>query len=160
MTPLGSTHADLTGQTFPSLRGEQWVCVVCDGAEESAPGFDPPDSQMCHTCARQASPSLVLAGLMGRPTVAALLDAVEEAGPACRPADAVTFTGPDAFEDEPDADRLAREETAMAVCVSCPARSACLDYALAVQPREGVWGGYTAQEITGFILTAARNEVA
>jgi hypothetical protein len=108
----------------------------------------------------RALPTAVLTGLVGGRTVAALLDAVEEADPACRPADAAVFTGPDLFEEEPDADRLARENAAKAVCVSCPARLECLAYALAIRPREGVWAGYTAAEITRLSMADPMGEVA
>ncbi|MEV5495632.1 WhiB family transcriptional regulator [Nonomuraea fuscirosea] len=107
-----------------------------------------------------------LTGLLAE-TPLILLAAVQAAGPACRPSDAATFTGPDAFDDEPEDDRLARETAAIAVCVGCPARSACLDYALAVRPREGVWAGFTADQIidlayglTGFERVTAMSEVA
>lgn len=30
----------------------QWICVVCGGAEESAPGCEPPSPPICHTCDR------------------------------------------------------------------------------------------------------------
>lgn len=53
------------------------------------------------------------------------------------------FFGPDI---EPEADRLAREKQAKAVCAGCPVRVPCLDSALA-RPREhGIWGGTTAEE--------------
>ncbi|MEV0146330.1 MULTISPECIES: WhiB family transcriptional regulator [unclassified Nonomuraea] len=106
-----------------------------------------------------------LTGLL-KETPLVLLAAVQAAGPACQPS-AAAFTGPDAFEEESQADRLAREEAAMKVCAGCPARSACLDYALAVRPREGVWAGHTADEIialayglTGFERVTPMSEVA
>lgn len=43
---------------FPH-QGVQWICIVCDGAEESAPGEEPPSPPVCPTCAR-----LTLAGLL------------------------------------------------------------------------------------------------
>ncbi|MEV5557132.1 WhiB family transcriptional regulator [Nonomuraea wenchangensis] len=127
----------------------QWVCLLCDGAEESARGFEPPNPPVCHSCARRLR-------LMKALTSKAL-DAVLAADPACRTADAHTFTSPDVFDDEPESARQLRENTAKAVCQSCPARLACLTYALSVRPLEGVWAGYTADELRGY---AVRSEVA
>ncbi|OPG04074.1 hypothetical protein B1L11_38615 [Microbispora sp. GKU 823] len=84
--------------------------------------------------------------LLGGEKPVALLAAVLDAGPACKTADADLFTGPDT-DDEPDDARQAREAAAKAICRTCPARLACLDYALTAHPREGVWGGFTAEEI-------------
>lgn len=135
----------------PAVAGEgvQWVCLLCDGAEESAPGFEPPNPPVCHSCARRLRPMKALAGKA--------LDAVLAAEPACRTTDAHTFTSPDLFDEEPESVRQLREDTAKAVCQSCPARLACLTYALSVRPLEGVWAGFTADELRG--ATALR-EVA
>lgn len=35
---------------------------------------------------------------------------------------------------------------AKAVCEACPVREPCLEYALGVREREGVWGGCTERE--------------
>lgn len=88
-------------------------------------------------------------GSRNRGVMHALRQAVVQAGPACTTADAVLFTGPDAFDDEPAAVRRTREERAKAVCLGCPARMPCLLYAVAVSPREGVWAGLTAEELCG-----------
>lgn len=37
-------------------------------------------------------------------------------------------------------------EEAKAVCGVCPARQACLEYALANRERDGIWGGATERE--------------
>ena len=42
-----------------------------------------------------------------------------------------------------------RFETAKAVCVRCPVRAQCLDYAVALGIRHGVWGGTTPEERDG-----------
>lgn len=76
-----------------------------------------------------------------------LRDDLLNASPACESSDADLFTGPDLFEDEPDDARKAREAKAKAVCRDCPARAACLVYALAVLPEAGVWAGLTADEL-------------
>jgi WhiB family transcriptional regulator, redox-sensing transcriptional regulator len=51
---------------------------------------------------------------------------------------------PDAFypvsEDESAA------EPAKAVCALCPVREPCLEYALTVREKHGVWGGLTERE--------------
>lgn len=76
-----------------------------------------------------------------------LCDEVLNAGPACEGDAAGLFTGPDSFEPEPDHEREAREEKAKAVCRGCPARAACLAYALAVSPEAGIWAGLTIDEL-------------
>jgi WhiB family redox-sensing transcriptional regulator len=48
------------------------------------------------------------------------------------------------FFPEPETSDLA--EPARAVCVSCPVRSSCLDFALARPGLYGVWGGLTTGE--------------
>ncbi|MEU8193321.1 WhiB family transcriptional regulator [Microbispora amethystogenes] len=87
-----------------------------------------------------------LTALFGGEEPVALLAAVLDAGPACKAADADLFTGPD-IDDEPDEARQAREAAAKAICRTCPARPACLNYALTARPRTGVWGAYAAEEI-------------
>lgn len=37
-------------------------------------------------------------------------------------------------------------EAAKAVCGSCPVRETCLEHALTVREREGVWGGATERD--------------
>jgi WhiB family redox-sensing transcriptional regulator len=55
---------------------------------------------------------------------------------ACRGVD------PDVFYPVSDEEA----EVAKAVCVQCPVREACLEYALANRERDGVWGGATERE--------------
>ena len=43
-------------------------------------------------------------------------------------------------------ERLARERRAKLVCAGCPVRMECLDHAVAVDERYGVWGGLTQDE--------------
>ena len=43
-------------------------------------------------------------------------------------------------------ERLARERRAKAVCASCPVRVECLEHAIAVDERYGIWGGLTQDE--------------
>lgn len=50
---------------------------------------------------------------------------------------------PSQFYPEDDEDP---GEAAKAVCAPCPVREVCLEHALAVREKLGVWGGYTAKE--------------
>ncbi|WP_165959830.1 WhiB family transcriptional regulator [Nonomuraea longispora] len=74
--------------------------------------------------------------------------------PACQLEDADLFTSPEG--EEPDQARQDREALAKAICARCPARAACLDYALTIRPRDGVWAGYTADEINALTRIFAR----
>lgn len=88
------------------------------------------------------------------PSLVQLREALLEAGPACSTADAKLFTGPDAFEIEDDNARRRRERRAKKVCRSCPAVEACMSYALAIRPTEGVWAGRGAREIRALAITS------
>jgi WhiB family redox-sensing transcriptional regulator len=55
---------------------------------------------------------------------------------ACRDADTAIFF--------PDSDTEAGP--ALAVCATCPVREACLEFALATNQADGVWGGATETE--------------
>ena len=55
----------------------------------------------------------------------------------CRGADPTTFY-PVSDEDE--------AFEAKAICSSCPVREPCLEYALTVREKHGVWGGLTERE--------------
>ncbi|GAA3158433.1 hypothetical protein GCM10010466_56470 [Planomonospora alba] len=92
---------------------------------------------------------------LGTGEITDLRNALIDAAPACQSTDADLFTGPDAFTEEPEPDRMAREAEAMAICSGCPARAACLAYALAIRPAEGVWAGRTASEIRALSLRPA-----
>lgn len=46
-------------------------------------------------------------------------------------------------------------EEAKALCSRCPARAACLDFAVAHDEQYGVWGGLTADERSKAGLTSA-----
>lgn len=61
---------------------------------------------------------------------------------ACRGLEAEIFYPPDS-EDAGD-DEAAFE--AKAVCAACAVAGECLEYAIAVREKEGVWGGQTAAE--------------
>ncbi len=74
--------------------------------------------------------------------------------------------GPDAFEDEPLAERLARQDVAREVCEDCPVWALCLDYALRIRPAFGVWAGHLPRELAALqreartLAAAALEEVA
>jgi hypothetical protein len=89
-------------------------------------------------------------------TIRGLKDAVKAADPACL-CDPELFTGPTDIEpeDEPALARAARLDAARDVCAECPARLACLAYALRTRPAAGVWAGWTHEEI-GFMADAAK----
>lgn len=65
------------------------------------------------------------------------------AAAACRGEDLYLFFG---GEGERLPDRLAREARAKTICEGCPARHACLDYALSANEKAGVWGAMGEDE--------------
>jgi WhiB family redox-sensing transcriptional regulator len=62
---------------------------------------------------------------------------------ACTGMDLDLFFGRDG---EPAAEREARERRARSGCATCPVRAACLDHAMTVPERYGVWGGMSEDE--------------
>ncbi len=56
----------------------------------------------------------------------------------CRGVDPAIFHPPE--EDD------AAAEVAKAICGVCPVREVCLEHALNVREKDGVWGGFTARE--------------
>ncbi|MGW0195912.1 WhiB family transcriptional regulator [Nonomuraea sp. NPDC003201] len=93
--------------------------------------------------------------VLGDEALSDLRDDLLNANPACESSDAELFTGPDLFEPEPEDTRDAREAKAKTVCARCPARGACLAYALAVLPEVGIWAGLTAVELRDLRKVAA-----
>lgn len=63
---------------------------------------------------------------------------------ACRGEDAEVFFAPNYFERKEEKD--ARETQAKAICVRCPVRAECLDYALRAREPHGIWGGMNEAE--------------
>ncbi|MBO0833812.1 MAG: WhiB family transcriptional regulator [Actinobacteria bacterium] len=62
---------------------------------------------------------------------------------ACRPYDPELF-----FPVSPYGTTAERQVAeAKAVCVRCPVRAECLDFALTTQQAHGVWGGMSEQEL-------------
>jgi WhiB family redox-sensing transcriptional regulator len=62
----------------------------------------------------------------------------------CRGEDAAYFFPPSHFERKPEKDE--REGAARALCARCRVQQQCLDYALAVEERHGIWGGLNELE--------------
>ncbi|MGW4338592.1 WhiB family transcriptional regulator [Rhodococcus koreensis] len=62
---------------------------------------------------------------------------------ACRDADPAVFFHPDNERGEPRASRI---QAAKRICLRCPVRARCLNYALEAYERHGIWGGYTEDE--------------
>lgn len=62
---------------------------------------------------------------------------------ACRGMSVPLFFGPDG-ERQPERD--IRERAAKAVCDSCRVRTSCLEYALTLPIRDGIWGGRNEDE--------------
>lgn len=63
---------------------------------------------------------------------------------ACRGEDASFFFAPSYFERR--SEKVAREAVAKAICIRCPVREECLDFALEVRDPHGVWGGLNEME--------------
>lgn len=59
---------------------------------------------------------------------------------ACLGTSGELFLGPD---DERPRERARRESLAVVLCTTCPVRQECLEHALTVPERHGVWGGTT-----------------
>jgi len=62
---------------------------------------------------------------------------------ACQGEDPYLFFGPE--RERPGA-RTMRETIAKAICAGCPVRAECLEYALELDIRYGVWGGLGEDE--------------
>lgn len=45
----------------------------------------------------------------------------------------------------PDAGQSSRD--AITICVTCPVRRECLNYALETHPSHGIWAGYTIKQL-------------
>jgi WhiB family transcriptional regulator, redox-sensing transcriptional regulator len=58
---------------------------------------------------------------------------------ACRGEDSALFFAPNYFEKRDEKDR--REAKAKALCLVCPVRDVCLEFALKIREAHGIWGG-------------------
>ena len=63
---------------------------------------------------------------------------------ACRGPQAVVFFPPSHFERKDE--KTEREARAKAICVTCPVRQSCLDYAVQIKEPHGIWGGLNELE--------------
>jgi len=64
---------------------------------------------------------------------------------ACRSgSNATDFYPPMATERKHE--RLARERRAKSVCAACPVQTECLEHAISVDERYGIWGGLNQDE--------------
>ncbi len=76
---------------------------------------------------------------------------------ACRGADASHFFAPNYFEKR--SQKNAREALAKALCVRCPVRVDCLEYALAIREGHGIWGGLNEMERRALLRERTREAV-
>ena len=63
---------------------------------------------------------------------------------ACRGEESALFFAPNYFERREQ--KEAREAKAKAICVRCPVRAECLEYALRIREPHGIWGGLNELE--------------
>ena len=63
---------------------------------------------------------------------------------ACKGMDPTIFFGPEYAETVKE--KRDREDAAKAVCMTCPVREECLEYALDTREAYGIWGGMTELE--------------
>lgn len=75
---------------------------------------------------------------------------------ACRGEDTSWFFAPAYFEKRWEKD--AREAKAKAVCVRCPVREECLEYALRTREPHGIWGGLNEMERRALLRRRALTE--
>ena len=61
----------------------------------------------------------------------------------CRDEDLILFFG---IDGERQPEREIRERKAKAVCMRCPVRAECLDYAVSRPEKYGLWGGLNDDE--------------
>ncbi len=73
---------------------------------------------------------------------------------ACRGEDSVYFFAPSYFERR--SEKNAREAVAKAICVRCPVRVECLEYALGIRENHGIWGGLNEMERRAVLRQRAR----
>ena len=62
----------------------------------------------------------------------------------CRGNHSHLFFPPSTAERKEERER--REHRAKSICVVCPVRSQCLDYAMVIKEPYGIWGGLTETE--------------
>jgi WhiB family transcriptional regulator, redox-sensing transcriptional regulator len=72
------------------------------------------------------------------------IDDVWQVKAACRGPQAAVFFPPSHFERKDE--KLERESRAKAICVTCPVRQPCLEYAIKIREPHGIWGGQNELE--------------
>lgn len=77
---------------------------------------------------------------------------------ACRGEDSSDFFAPNYFERKEE--KEAREAKAKSLCVRCPVRLECLDYALRAREPHGIWGGLNEVERRALIRERERTRQA
>ena len=85
----------------------------------------------------------------------ALLDDSWQLKAACRGPQAAVFFPPPRFERKDE--KLEREHRAKAICAQCSVADDCLEYALSIRERHGVWGGLSESERRAMLKTAEAN---
>ena len=78
-----------------------------------------------------------------------------QAKAACRGPQARTFFPPTTGERRHE--RAEREQRAKEICARCSVRGACLEYALSIRERHGVWGGLSESERRVILKAAESN---
>jgi len=73
-----------------------------------------------------------------------LLDLAEQVSPECRENPDVFF--PEDWDIPGMADSAKARNLAKQMCLRCPIKSECLQYAIEAKEQHGVWGGLTAHE--------------
>jgi WhiB family transcriptional regulator, redox-sensing transcriptional regulator len=63
----------------------------------------------------------------------------------------------DWYADDRDKDGQAE---AKAICSICPAKQACLDYAIVFKEEYGIWGGYNRKERDNYVRRMQRKNAA
>ncbi len=74
---------------------------------------------------------------------------------ACRGEDTALFFTPNHLEDKED--KRFREREAKAICVVCPVRIECLEYAVRTREQHGIWGGLNEAERRALIRERERS---
>lgn len=72
---------------------------------------------------------------------------------ACRGPLSVVFFPPPHFERKED--KNARERKAKAICQNCAVTADCLEYAVGIRERHGIWGGLSESERRVLLRAAA-----
>ncbi len=72
------------------------------------------------------------------------LEQLWQQGAACRGPNQAIFFPPPRLERR--SEKRLREARAKEICLGCPVRQPCLEYALTIREQHGIWGGLTENE--------------